>query len=269
MTYDLYEESLQSGEPVELYQFQFGSNTYRYTSAKDAVTAQGNTWQPAYLKRGSIDFGTEKGRNNLKIDTVRSFPIADLYRITPPSDVILLTVYRKHTGDDETVVIWTGRVLVVDFEASSAKITCEPVTTSLKRTGLRRLYQRQCPHVLYGTSCGVNKATFAVPTTLSAVNGTTLNSATFGLYTDGYFAGGYFDFVQGGVTERRFITEHTGTQIKINLPLIGLSSGDAITAYPGCPHTMSACSGTFNNLNNYGGFPYIPSKNPFGSNGIY
>lgn len=269
MTYEIYEESLQSGEPIELYQFNFGSNIYRYTSARDDITHDGHIWASAFLKRNSIDFGVEKGRANLKIDTVRHFIIADLYRITPPSDVVLLTLYRKHRNDHEAVVMWTGRILAVDFEASNAKITCEPVTTSLKRTGLRRLYQRQCPHVLYGQSCGVNRASFAVSVTLSAVSGTTLNSAVFGLYANNYFAGGYFDFVQNGVTERRFITEHTGTQIKISLPLMGLNMNDVITAYPGCDHTMQTCKNTFANLNNYGGFPYIPSKNPFGGNGIY
>lgn len=269
MTYDTRENSLQSGEPIELYQFTYGNNIYRFTSAQTAVSAIGYVWQPALLKRSGIDYSAEKSRSNLKLDVSRQFEIADLYRIMPPSEVILLAVYRYHEGDNEVAIIWTGRILAVEFAGSLATITCEPVTTSLKRTGLRRLYQRQCPHVLYGTACGANKASFSAPATLSAVNGTTLNSATFGLYADGYFSGGYLDIVADGVTERRFITAHTGTQIIINVPLIGLVSGDTITVYAGCDHSKPTCKDKFNNLLNYGGFPYIPQKNPFGNNGIY
>lgn len=269
MTYDLREESLQSGEPIELYQFTYGENSYHYTSAKDAVEQMVHTWQPAFLKRDSVDFSAEKGRNNLKIETNRQMAIADLYRIMPPSEMILFTLYRFHANDQEVVVIWSGRLLNVEFESSKATLVCEPITTSLKRTGLRRLYQRQCPHLLYGDSCKVNKADFSITTNLSAISGTVLNSASFGLYADQYFAGGYIEFHWNGVTERRFITEHTGAKITINIPLMELAVGSAITAFAGCDHAKETCHTRFNNVLNYGGFPYIPQKNPFGGNGIY
>lgn len=269
MTYDARETGMQSGEPIELYQFIFGENIYRYTSSKEQVTYSGEVWLPAPLKRSSIDFTSEKGRNNIKIETSRTFPVADLFRLIPPSDVVMVTIYRKHRGDIETVIIWSGRMLNVEFAGSSATLQCEPVSTSLRRTGLRRLYQRQCPHVLYGSACRANKSAFTVPVTLSAANGNTLNSPTFGLYASGYFAGGYIDFNSNGVVDRRFITEHTGSQIKINLIMPELAVGSVITAYAGCDHTTPTCQGKFNNLNNYGGMPDIPRKNPFGTNGIY
>lgn len=269
MTYEARETSMQLGEPLELYEFNYGMNVYRFTSAQTEVNHNSETWEPAFLRRGSIDFSAEDGRNNLKIDTVRNFTIADLYRIMPPTDVILLTVHRLHAGDGESIVAWSGRLLNVEFSGSRAAMICEPITTSLKRTGLRRIYQRQCSHVLYGSACSVNKADFAVPVTLSGVTGVTLGSATFGLYADGFFAGGYIEFLNDGVIERRFITAHSGTQITINMPLLALAGGDSITAYAGCDHTMPTCKNTFNNLNNFGGFPYTPQKNPFGGNGIY
>ena len=269
MTYDARELSMQSGEPVELYQFIHGTNTYRFTSTLVPVLHFGQTWQPALLKRSSIEFSTEKGRNNLKIDTVRDFVIADFFRIMPPSEVILLTVYRIHHGDGEAVIVWSGRVLTVEFSGSTANLNCEPVTTSLKRTGLRRLYQRQCPHILYGSACRANKSAFTVPVTLTGANGVTLSSPTFGVYAANYFAGGYLDFLANGVIDRRFITEHNGSVIIISLPLSGLVAGSAITVYAGCDHTTNTCQSKFNNLNNYGGMPYIPQKNPFGNNGIY
>ena len=35
-----------------------------------------------------------------------------------------------------------------------------------------------------------------------------------------------------------------------------------ITLSRGCSKTVSDCKNKFNNISNYGGFPYIPAKNP-------
>jgi hypothetical protein len=70
----------------------------------------------------------------------------------------------------------------------------------------------------------------------------------------------------------RYITSHAGNQITLIRPLRSLSDlvnssvGEAqVTLYPGCAHTRTACKDKFNNLANFGGFPLIPSKNPFGN----
>jgi hypothetical protein len=49
----------------------------------------------------------------------------------------------------------------------------------------------------------------------------------------------------------------------------GIAVGQAVTLYPGCDHTTTTCDGKFSNLNNYGGFPHIPTKNPFGGSPIF
>ena len=257
MTYDAREVSMQSGEPIEMYHFAVNGTDYRYTSAKSAVSYGGHTYSPALIKRGSIDFTTEKGRNNLKLQTVRDFPVADLFRVMPPTDIILLTVHRVHYGETEGVVIWSGRVLNCEWSGSTASLNCEPVSSSLQRVGLRRMYQRQCPHVLYGGACGVEKADFSVSATLSGVSGLTLTSASFAL-GDGYLAGGYLAFGN----EKRFITNHVGSVITINFSL-AVAVGNIVTVYAGCDHSLPTCDGKFSNSENYGGMPYIPIQNPF------
>jgi hypothetical protein len=37
---------------------------------------------------------------------------------------------------------------------------------------------------------------------------------------------------------------------------------------PGCDLRRDTCAGRFNNLLNFGGFPDIPGRNPFGGTGI-
>jgi len=259
MTYDARELSMQSGEPIEMYQFTVGATNYYFTSAKSAITYSGNTYQPEPIKRGSIDFTTEKGRNNLKLQTVRDFAIADLFRVSPPSDVILLVVHRVHYGETDGSVIWSGRVLNCDWVGSIASLNCEPVSSSLQRIGLRRMYQRQCPHVLYGSACGVDKTDFDLSTTILSISGLTLSCVDADIFGDDWFAGGFIEFG----TEKRFITTQTSNNITISAPIAGLEVGDTITAYAGCNHALTTCNFKFSNSENYGGMPYIPTKNPF------
>jgi len=41
-----------------------------------------------------------------------------------------------------------------------------------------------------------------------------------------------------------------------------------VTLYPGCPRDRQTCNDRFNNLENYGGFDWIPSRNPFNGSSI-
>ena len=45
--------------------------------------------------------------------------------------------------------------------------------------------------------------------------------------------------------------------------------GDTIYLYPGCDRTLATCTAKFGNSANFGGFPFIPTKNPFGGSPIY
>jgi hypothetical protein len=122
------------------------------------------------------------------------------------------------------------------------------------------VYQKGCPHVLYGSACGVDKSEFETVTTVSAVTGLTLTVGTLPAYT---YGGGFVerDAVYG--VERRFIESHTGSALLLTQSFAGIAVSDEVRVYPGCNHTLSACDGQFDNALNYGGFVGIPSKNPF------
>jgi uncharacterized phage protein (TIGR02218 family) len=270
MTHDSREKSHQDGQPVELYEFSRGEVRWYYTGSTNPITYNSREWEPALLSRTGLELTDEKGRGNLKITCQRDFPVADLFRVTPPTDVILFSLHRLHVGETSGVVVWMGRILNAAWTGAKAELSCEPVATSLQRPGLRRLYQRGCPHVLYGSACGVVKAGFAATATLTAVSGATLTSAAFGAQAAGYYAGGFIEYDNGdGTLERRFILDHSGSNVVINIPLTSLAVGSQITAYPGCDHTTSTCRLKFANLNNYGGMPYMSPKNPFGGSALY
>lgn len=271
MTYDARESGLQTGEPVELYEFQRGATFYRYTSADTDIVFGGNTYTAATLSRNAIEATQEVARNALNVSCARTLPIVQLFNPLPPSDVVLLTVRRFHRDDSEVAIIWIGRVLNVSWRGLQAEIRCESVYSSIKRPGLRRMYQRQCPHVLYSTACGVNRATYKVTRTVQSINGLAVTLNDMGAFASGYFAGGYVEFTTStGAVERRSIGAHAGAVVALNFQPLGLVAAASVDLYPGCDHTTGAngCA-RYANLLNYGGMPYIPEKNPFDGTPIY
>lgn len=264
MTYDARERSADLGRPVELYTFMRGALSYRYTSANVDRTVAFNLYTSAPIERDKIEQGPEINRSGLSITVPRDFPIAQLYMISPPTDVVSLILQQYHEGDGELAVIWSGRVLGVSFMDSKAKIELEPIGTSVRRNGLRRMYQKLCPRVLYSASCGVSASTYRV-SAVADVSGVTVTAGVLGTHADGYWKGGYIEWpIAGGLTERRFIFDHVGTSIELDMPPVGLVSGTLVTFYPGCDHTLgtNGCA-KFSNQVNYGGMPYIPSNNPY------
>lgn len=276
MTYDARESSVQEGAPVELYEFvRNGSGSsptqYFYTSAEQDFTVESQLYTSASIQRTAVETNTEQARNSLKLTVPRNFDVAELFRGHPPTDIIAVTVRRFHRGEEsDMAVIWIGRVLNCSFEGARAILTCEPVSISLKRQGLRRLYQKQCPHVLYGPGCLVDKTLHDHVTVITAVDGVTVTVES--LLAKPY-AGGYLEFEDvDGNLERRFIRSASGNVLTLNFPFGNdiQSSDFVVVVYPGCNHTMPVCDTVYSNIPNYGGVsPYTPQKNPFDGTPIF
>lgn len=86
----------------------------------------------------------------------------------------------------------------------------------------------------------------------------------------GYFSGGYIEWeVAIGIVERRFISDHTDAALTVTSAVGTLPGGTPVKIYPGCDHTLATCNTKFANAINYGGMPYIPTKNPFGGSPVF
>lgn len=270
MTYAAIEASTQSGRPVEIYEFLNGSTAFRYTSADGDISYGGDTYTAVPISRAAIEATSETTRLALKITCSRDLTLLGLFSVVPPEEVVAVTVRRLHAGDGEAITIWIGRILNVTLNNDAAEIHCESVYTSLKRVGLRRLYQKSCPHVLYETECAVSRASFGSSQTVVSITGTVIELDTLDAFDSNYFAGGYLEWESApGYFQRRAIRMNAGFDATISFPLPGLSVSDVVVIYPGCDHTLATCDAKFANSENFGGMPYWPKKNPFDGTIIY
>ena len=272
MTYSARETSDSQGRPVELYTFNRDYLAWNFTSADRDDELDTVKFEAAVIRRSAIEQGSEMNRSAMKLTVPRSFPIAELYRVSPPSDAITCIVRRRHVGDDEVATIWTGRVVNVAWtvDGTQATITMEPVFTSMRRNGLRRCYGRLCPHVLYGPDCRAPREEFRVDGVVAEIDGPSVVAVEWAPFDPGYFDGGYIEWdVETGIFERRFITSSVAGTLLLASPPDGLAMGAVVRAYPGCDHTLMTCETKFDNVLNYGGTPFVPRKNPFDGSPIY
>lgn len=267
MTYAAAETDKYLSSPVELYEFdQVSVQFFRYTSNDMDVSFGGFNYTAVPIERSRIIQNQALSRNVINITVARDDPVVEQYVSKPPSRVVDLTIRRFHRldPDDEVIVYWRGRVINVEFKGDNGILVCEPLITAMRRPSLRRLYQTICPHVLYRTACGVNEVTFRVNAVVSGFSGLIVSAPQYALQADNYYAGGLVRITKDGLPISRSILAHTGTNIELDLVIPGLAVGDTLQSIPGCDRRLTTCINKFNNVLNFGGFPYIPDKNPMG-----
>jgi uncharacterized phage protein (TIGR02218 family) len=275
MSFGSYEESDEDGRPVELYEFYYLGQVSRWTSWDRDITVGLLTYTQAILNRGNIEeTGMSTSNPNLTITCEPNFPIAELFEVCPPSDVVNIVIKRVQLEDlTDVAVIYSGRILNVAWPADAAKLTCQSLFTRLKQPGLRRCYGKLCPHLLYKTGegeCNAVEANFKETVVIGGADGITVQCGDFAAKPDGYFAGGKLTVeMTPGVFEKRGIRTHVGDTITMTHMIPGLEGLMTVDVLPGCDHTRTTCRDKFNNEPNYGGTPFIPQKNPFGQSSVF
>jgi len=257
MTYAASEAGVATGVPIELFDFVSNGTHYRYTSSGSNVLYGGFTYTATASHRNEIVDTGDTNRAELQIVLPRDNPFAVLFVSAPMEYEATVTVYRGHGSDWATY--WMGRVSAVRFDTDQAVVICQPYLGDADGLGLRRVYCRHCPYALYGVECGLDKDDYSLEGVALTVSTTTITSAILATKEDGWFQGGMIYTEYGS----RLIKTHVGSTITISHAIAGLEAGASFTAYAGCDHSMTVCESKFDNLLNYGGQPWLPTKNPF------
>jgi len=270
MTYDAYEASIESSQPVEIYKIILGPNSYRYTSAEDNVVIDGNTYEAIAISRNKIGRGQEERSNVLEITVPGNNEVAVQYISNVPGQRGRITVERYQRLDGatpEVIKIFEGILASVTFEndAKVAKLAVTPISTATSREIPRFVYSAQCNHVLYDAGCKISKeqVAYKFSGTVTVVSGNTITVPGLSGFSAGWFTAGYVEALSG--LDSRLITNHSGDVIELLLPFPFNAVGKNVDVYAGCGHSIAICKSKFDNVVNFGGFAFVPVKNPFQS----
>lgn len=285
MPYAILESSPAEGRPYYLYQFVEGEQLWRFTSrASDWLSAGSGgetiTWEAAAVAHGDVVQTSEIERGRLELTWPLSHPFARRFLAPMGNTPVTLTIFRGHEQVlGETVAHWKGRVVGAEVEGVRVLLQAESVFSTLRRAGVRAKYQRLCRHALYGRGCGLDIGFHWQTGTVTAVSGNVLTIPEAAGHPDGWFRGGVLRLD----AELGFITGHAGASLTLSRPMPELVAalaapeldpvtGDPLPVLadiaPGCDLRAATCAAKFGNLANFGGFPEIPGRNPFGGGSI-
>lgn len=278
MSFNSQEISTQDGNLTTLYLLEWGETQWRYTSADRPIQREeevgGDIVTVTYEPRAVKDNGMVQGsssQNDFTLDGPSDLPIVRLFRGSPPSATIWLTVRRIHDDPQDAPIYWKGTVTNLKRPSDAkCQVIGQPLSAGMKgKTGLRLCWTRECPHFLYDPGCKVDPADFAQPGTLVSFNGTAMVITLDTPQDAGWFRGGYVEWQASdeGTIERRMIEDDSVAGGNTTLAIFGLVDfieiGDTVTCYPGCNRTPPVCDAKFNNIDNYGGFKDMPGASPF------
>jgi uncharacterized phage protein (TIGR02218 family) len=158
------------------------------------------------------------------------------------------------------VVLFVGRVSDVSGSRASLSVDVKSNLELLNTKLPRNVYQASCLHTLYDGGCAVNKAARTVSGTVTGTNGTGQWLQSGLGQSSSWFDQGVLTFGSGAnAGVQRTVKAFAAGQFWFALPLpYAPSVGDTFSVYPGCDKTQGTCSGKFNNLPRFRGFPYIP-----------
>ncbi len=255
---------------IDLYRIIVETTVWTFTSADERQTYGGEVYRPIPIGRTGTEQKNSLARANLDVRIPVGHPLA-VYLMTSLYDqVVTMTLFINDDGDISTA--WKGRLVTVEPEKAAVKLSFESIFTSLRQPGLRARFQKSCRHALYHRGCDLMLDDFEVAATLSAMAGNVLTVPEAAGQADGYWLGGILGAGDGSLG---YITGHVGDQLTIQrMPFTLITQfddegpGTAISLYPGCDHRRMTCKDKFNNLLNYGGFDWIPTKNPMGGSSI-
>ncbi len=284
MSYQTLDDSLEDAQPVELYRFENAEEIFTYTSGQVPVAFGGKTYDPIPLMSTEPSVTSTDARGNLQITLPITNELAARYVATVPASIDKLTIYRFHTTDTptpEVIVTFIGTVASCTFSGETAKLTCEQGSSVLNRIFPKQSTRGNCNHVLYDGGCQVSDSQFKLAGVVTAIaadgfsiqldTGDSIVLAT-GLKLSAqladdatYFNAGYIR--RGGIEYRAVQTMNDlgGNVVAIALliPFQTIALGVALDLFAGCDHILATCIAKFDNVDRYGGFPFVPEKNPF------
>jgi len=259
---------------VELYRFteQGSDDIWTVTSADSVQVYGGERYLPVSIDRSGTEIKNDLAKANLTVTLSIDNEMALKWLNDNGELIVGMVIFTKNKAG-VTNVTWKGRLASTIPGATTIQLKFESIFTSLRRPGLRARYQRSCRYTLYGRGCTLDAEDFALTSAVSASPGErTLTCTVASTKPDGFYVGGMLRSPSGAPS---YIVDHVGSLIKVQRMSHQLQQSILagfpfnVKLYPGCDHSRATCnSAKFDNGINYGGFDFIPVKNPTGGSSI-
>ncbi len=242
-----------------------GMTNQYYTDCDQSIWLAGITYDPYPIRRSKISFSTDLKPNEVELNMASSGVLLEgRYKGALAGATILIHRVNLNHPDEQNLLLFDGEVGATDLDEDV--FTIKAVTLDFLGQEIpRREFQVQCNWRLYDEWCtlGLTGGWQAGGTfSLSSPDRKELYSETFGLKADDYYVLGFITINTGINSEiKRHVTSHVGNTITVVPPFpFDVKYVDQFDIAPGCKHDITDCEDKYNNIVNYGGFPWIPTQ---------
>ena len=258
MTFDSNMQLVQQEAIPELYDITAGGYVWRYTSYQTDLTFLTNVYKATAIKRSGFTVEHRIGNASVSISLVLSDPIQK-YIATTPLPSTRVAIYRAVASSlADYALLFEGAVKQVSVQNKIVTAECFQAGKVFARLP-KIVYQSYCNWQVFDCDCGLDAAVWQVNAGVGSISGANVECAIAASYGDGYFTQGrmYYD------GDFRFITNHVGAVLTLQIPFPTLPIGATVLLFPGCDGSPATCQTKFNNfLDHHLSMPYIPSHNP-------
>jgi len=249
---------------IELYRIKDGQNEYYYTSSNKEFTVNnidsvvdGITFYPRAIQRSEISIDSIE-KDNFDFEVPISMKPFDEFIFINPNDSIFVYLYN-----DKGESLYTGKVSNVEFNLKkhNMKIKVSNIISILSNNIPKNNFSPSCSYDLYSKDCGILEEDRKViyNNTEYQINSNLEIQLLITAPDINYFSNG-FCIIDN---QNNYIISHNTDIIKFLYPIKNTSFTGDIYIYPGCSKTINECKNKFNNLENFGGFPFVPKSDPF------
>jgi uncharacterized phage protein (TIGR02218 family) len=248
-----------------------------YTDADQDLVYAGNTYlcmHPAVARTGikcSLDLSVDTVEVSIfgsATDLVLGVPFPQ-FAVNGGFDGATVSIDRcfmTSYGDTSAGIVnlFFGNVSEVKPSRSAVVLTVSSQLELLNLDMPRNLLSPGCIHSLFDTGCTLTEAYYAEYDWVTSASAITVNCASLNL-PSGYFTQGTMIFNSGvntgaAATVKQHTLANGVNTFTLMAPLNSVPAvGDNFTVFPGCDKTMATCQSRFNNLNNFRGWPFVPT----------
>lgn len=237
--------------------FKFYSNLnnkeYKYVNLQEERELAGILYLPAPISRDEFEINSTS--NDLRLTAPISLEIINEIITGYGNNDFWLEIKNQ-----DEIILFIGKILNIDvnLDNNECSINLSSISNVLKTNIPFKSFSKRCSNSLFDKHCKLNKNNFKYIPNLLIVN----KETDYKIYIGTEKENSYFNFGAVVINGNYFqIYNHKDGYINLLYPCFD-EIIESITIYPGCDKSTSSCSSKFNNINNYGGFPDIPSSNP-------
>jgi hypothetical protein len=284
VSFDSLESSVEQSQPREYFTITHGTTTYNNAFASRDLVIGGTIYTAIAAARGELNPAGAGKVTELMLTLPIDHAFCKRYTQQGVPPKIITVVVSRQQSDNSTDQIWAGYVhsMSVDDNCTEATFRCSSrAIESTLRVVPTIAAGKTCPLIWSSARCGVVRSgtgptglSHVTTVTVIAVNGRDVQVDLTAIpaadaLRSGWATGGELKHIASGeIMTIRTQTDFspgvsTLATLSLQAQIIGMGVGDSIEVAAGCSREIFTCNAKFGNKQRFGGFPALPTQNPF------